>query len=118
MLKKSGFIIMFLMVSVFYVQSQNNQLSATEKKDGWKLLFNGTTSAGWHTYNQKTFGKAWKISDGALYCDTTYKIPKGQEGDICTDKDYENFDLKYSWKISKKGNSGVMFLVKESPELD
>ena len=31
---------------------------------------------------------------------------------------YENFDLKLQWKISKNGNSGVMFLVHESPEFD
>ena len=34
------------------------------------------------------------------------------------EKEYENFDLKYSWKIAKNGNSGVMFLVHEAKEYD
>src|SRR5258708_11255996 len=94
----------------------SNQLTDTEKQQGWKLLFDGKSSAGWHTYNKKTFGPAWKIENGTLFCDTTYNVPKGEEGDICTNAVYENFDLKYQWKISKNGNSGVMFLVQESPK--
>jgi len=110
--------IMILMVSVITVRAQqHNQLTEAEKKDGWKLLFNGTSTAGWHTYNKNTFGPAWRIVDGTLFCDSTVKIPEGEEGDICTEKEYENFDLKYSWKIAKNGNSGVMFLVQESKEL-
>ncbi|HEY2348745.1 MAG TPA: DUF1080 domain-containing protein [Puia sp.] len=118
-MKKIGISIMMLMVSVIAVRAQeHNQLTEAEKKDGWKLLFNGTSTAGWHTYNKSTFGPAWRIVDGTLFCDSTVKIPKGEEGDICTEKEYENFDLKYSWKIAKNGNSGVMFLVQESKKLE
>jgi hypothetical protein len=118
MLKKS-FLFLFLAAGTISLHAQSpNQLTSVESKEGWKLLFDGKTPAGWHTYNQKSFGPAWKIVDGTLYCDTTYRIPKGQEGDICTDGKYENFDLKYEWKISKNGNSGVMFLVEESPKYD
>jgi len=107
------------MVSVIAVRAQaHNHLTDAEKKDGWKLLFNGTSTVGWHTYNKKTFGPAWRIVDGTLFCDSTVKIPKGEEGDICTEKEYENFDLKYSWKIAKNGNSGVIFLVQESEKLN
>src|SRR5260221_6838811 len=118
MLKK-GIAIFILSAGVILAQAQtNNQLTSNEIKDGWKLLFDGMTSTGWHTYNHKEFGPAWKIVDGTLYCDTTYHVPKGEEGDICTDGVYENFDLKYEWKISKNGNSGVMFLVQESPKYE
>jgi hypothetical protein len=119
MLKKTGITIIMLMVSIFAVRSQaNNQLTDAEKLQGWKLLFDGKSSLGWHTYNQKKFGPAWKIVDGTLFCDTTYHIPKGEEGDICSNEVYTNFDLKYQWKISKNGNSGVMFLVQESPKYE
>ena len=30
-----------------------------------------------------------------------------------TDKEYTNFDLKWEWKISKGGNSGMMYHVVE-----
>jgi|SRR5450432_250485 len=117
MIKKTGFALILMMAAILAVNAQtHNQLTGSEFTGGWKLLFDGQTSTGWHTYNQKTFGPAWKIQNGTLFCDTTYKIPKGEEGDICTNDVYESFDLKYEWKISKNGNSGVMFLVQESPQ--
>ena len=117
MFKKTYIAIFSMMVGIFAAQAQtNNQLTAAEKKEGWKLLFDGKSSSGWHTYNHKSFGPAWKIVDGTLFCDSSYNVPKDEEGDICTDKEYKNFDLKYQWKISKNGNSGVIFLVQEKPE--
>ena len=38
---------------------------------------------------------------------------KGKSGDLLTDKEYENFHLKIDWKISPKGNSGILFWVQE-----
>ncbi len=51
------------------VKSANNTLSEQEKNNGWKLLFDGKTIDGWHTYGKQTVGNAWKISDGALHLD-------------------------------------------------
>lgn len=117
MLKLTGFTYVCLMVGLLGAQAQKeNQLSTTEKEHGWKLLFDGKTSAGWHTYNKKTFGEGWKIEDGTLY--RAASLIKGESGDLCTDEMYENFDLKLQWKISKNGNSGIMFLVQESKEYE
>ena len=78
-------------------------------KDGWQVLFDGKTTKGWHTYGKTTVGNAWKIADGAVYVDPSIK----EGGDLVTDNEYENFDLKLEWKISKNGNSGIMIFVKE-----
>src|SRR6185295_17596594 len=51
----------------------------------------------------------WKVADGALMMDTTVK----HGADLVSDNAYENFDLKLDWKISKNGNSGIIFLVQE-----
>jgi hypothetical protein len=95
-----------------------NTLTPTEKKLGWKFLFDGKTTKGWHTYNKKTIGTAWKVEDGTLYLDTTQKqdwqIKNG--GDIVTNQEYKNFHLKLEWKIAPGGNSGVIFLIKEDPK--
>jgi 3-keto-disaccharide hydrolase len=90
-------------------------LTEQEKSDGWQLLFDGQTAKGWHKYGNEPVGSAWKIVDGAFYFDTSSKsdgkIIGG--GDIVTDDEFENFDLKLQWKIAKNGNSGIMFYVHE-----
>lgn len=93
----------------------NNQLSKEDITDGWKLLFDGKTTKGWHKYGADKVGSAWKVKDGYLYLDTTIKenwqIKDG--GDIVTDEEYENFHLKLEWKIAKDGNSGIIFYINE-----
>jgi Domain of Unknown Function (DUF1080) len=81
---------------------------------GWVDLFDGKTTAGWHSYGKTTVGDAWKVADGALYLDTAKK--EGWQttgGDICTAEEYDNFDLKLEWKIAANGNSGVIFYIQE-----
>lgn len=92
-----------------------NKLTAKEKKSGWVLLFDGTTTNGWHTYNKNVVTKNWKVMDGALVMDPSLKDNEN-EGDIVTDKSYRNYDFKAQWKISPKGNSGIIFDVKEDPK--
>jgi len=95
--------------------SAMNSLSQKEKNDGWELLFDGVSTAGWHAYHNLPVGKAWKVVDGTLTIDVSEKkdgkVVGG--GDIVTDKDFDNFHLKYDWKISEKGNSGVIFYAQE-----
>lgn len=95
--------------------SMNNMLTDQQKADGWTLLFDGSSTKGWHKYGGGPVGSSWKIADGTLYLDTTSKdnwqIKNG--GDIVTDDEFENFDLQLDWKIAPNGNSGIMFYVHE-----
>jgi len=82
--------------------------------NGWISLFDGKTTNGWHKYGGGSVGSGWKVQDGAIYLDTTVKVNgKRDGGDIVTDEEFENFDLKLEWKIAKNGNSGIMFCVNE-----
>ena len=58
------------------------------------------------------------MADGEIYLDAANKDgwQTGDGGDIVTNEEFENFHFKYEWKIAKNGNSGVIFLVHESPE--
>lgn len=91
-----------------------NKLTRQEKKEGWKLLFDGKTTAGWHTFNNDRVCKGWYVENGEL----TFSLPEdeSERGDIVTDAEYENFDLRLEWKISKGGNSGIFFSVKEGKQ--
>ena len=126
-MKKITFIIVAIATTLFACNSSNtetkkeeptstaNQLTDEQKKDGWQLLFDGTTTNGWHKYGNKKIGSAWKVADGAIYLDTTIKenwqIKDG--GDIVSDSAYGNFHFKLEWKIAKGGNSGIIFYVNE-----
>lgn len=85
-----------------------NKLTPKEKHDGYQLLFNGKNTEGWHVYLGKDAG-AWHAEHGALVLDTAAK----EQGDLVTDKEYFNFELKIDWKISTGGNSGIIFGVHE-----
>jgi hypothetical protein len=95
-----------------------NKLTAAEQSEGWQLLFDGTSNNSFHVFNKKSDGSAWKVEDGALRLDTSNKkdgkIVAG--GDLVTNDEYENFDLKLEWKISPGGNSGILFYVQEDPK--
>lgn len=92
-----------------------NTLSKAEKKEGWMLLFDGKTTTGWKAFNSTDkIGAAWKVEDGALTLNTSDKSIKG--GDIITAEEYENYEFTYDWKISKCGNSGLIFNVVEDPK--
>ncbi len=82
---------------------------------GWQKLFDGKTTTGWHTYNKSAVGSDWKVVDGALFLDATNKTA-GQGGDLVTNDEFTNYHLKLEWKISKNGNSGIIFNVNEDPK--
>lgn len=90
-----------------------NVLTDEEVKDGWKLLFDGKTVNGWHAYGGKAFPTAWTVKNGAL----NFKKADGKAGgDIVSDGEFDNYDLRLEWQISKGGNSGIFIGVKETPE--
>lgn len=84
-------------------------------EDGWISLFDGKTTNGWHTYGKNTIGKAWKVADNTLHLDASSKNDwqTAEGGDIVTNEEFENFHLKLEWKIAPKGNSGIIFYIKE-----
>ncbi|WP_128545795.1 3-keto-disaccharide hydrolase [Larkinella soli] len=80
-----------------------------EKKPGkWVSLFDGKAIKGWHSY-QKDKVVGWNIENGTL-------TPDGTGGDLVTDKEYENFELEFEFKLPAKSNSGVIYKVIESPD--
>jgi hypothetical protein len=84
-----------------------------ENKKGWISLFDGKTTKGWHSYGKSVAGEAWKVEDGSLHLDAGKNL---SAGDIVTDESFDNFDLKLEWKISKNGNSGIIFFIQDEPK--
>ena len=90
----------------------NPLLTDEEQKEGWKLLFDGTSISGWHNYGGGPVGSQWKVENAALkFAGSEKKDTIAQ--DIITDEEYENFHLKLEWKVDTGANSGIMFYVVE-----
>ncbi|MDO1445720.1 DUF1080 domain-containing protein [Rhodocytophaga aerolata] len=98
-----------------------NTLSGQEKKEGWKLLFDGKSLIGWHTYGKKGIGPAWKVEGDALLLHVPERAGNKTQGggDIVTDDVFTgDFELKFDWKITRLANSGVFLFVTESPKYE
>ncbi len=97
------------MVSLGAVAGEQNELSSQEKAEGWKLLFNGKTTAGWQKFKNPTRQlNGWTVEDGWLHA-----LGKGG-GDIVSEGQYDHFELQWDWKLATKGNSGVKYFVTET----
>jgi hypothetical protein len=97
---------------VYVVNLQQNVLSPYEKLDGWKLLFDGKTNAGWHSATAATFPtKGWKVENGMLSVIGANGGEATNGGDIITDKMYSAFDMSFEFRMSRGANSGVKYFV-------
>jgi hypothetical protein len=115
MKKMLVFTTLVLSVAIGVAQSPNT-LTTKEKAAGWKLLFDGKKIQGWHTYLRDTVGSKWQVKNGAIVFDPSQ--PESGGGDLVTNMVYENYELNLEWKISKGGNSGIIFDVQEDPKYD
>ncbi|GAB3033446.1 3-keto-disaccharide hydrolase [Spirosoma pulveris] len=117
---KKTFIFGLLALSLIAAEKPQapNTLSVQEKKDGWKLLFDGKTTNGWRgAYKDKFPEKGWSITDGQLTIQQSDGSESQSFGDIVTDGEYGDFDLVFDFKLTEGANSGVKYyVVEESPK--
>jgi hypothetical protein len=97
-------------VSLFAITSLFSACAADKKssdKDGWKLLFDGKTTAGWRSYAKKDFPVGgWVAEDNCLHL-----LPEKRPGDIITVDKFTDYELEWDWKIAPKANNGIKYLV-------
>lgn len=89
------------------MSAEPNTLTPEEAAAGWRLLFDGKTLDGWRGFKAEAPDAGWRVEDGAIGPD-----PK-RSRDLMTRERFGDFELTFDWKISPKGNSGVMYRVIE-----
>ncbi len=93
-------------------EAGDNTLSNEEKEQGYKLLFDGKDMDGWRTYQNKS-AESWEVDSGTLHCKGSDANYGAITADLMTKDQYQNFDFSVDYKISPKGNSGILYLVTE-----
>ena len=102
--------LMLFAASALLLQAEDlNHLSLTEKRDGWKLLFNGKNLKNWRIYgSENSPGNGWKVEDGVLK-----KLAKIPGGNIITKDEFTDYELSWEWSLAPGANNGVKYLVTE-----
>ena len=80
-------------------------VSTAAAENGWVSLFDGETLKGW------TNAAGKEVQEGAWIAENGVLFRKGRGGDLYTATEYRDFEFRWEWKISPKGNSGVKYRV-------
>ncbi len=83
-----------------------NALTAEERAEGWRLLFDGKTTAGWRGFRSDTMPGGWQVVDGTL-------ARVAPAGDIITTEQFSDFELALEWRVEPRGNSGIFIRASE-----
>ena len=92
--------------------------SVPQDKDGYYVIFDGETLNGWRGYGKDNAPSRWTVEDGCIRF-TGSGTGEGQTlegGDLIFAHKFQNFQLELEWKISKGGNSGILYLAQEVKE--
>ena len=105
----SRFVLAALVLFSITMQAQMPALTAEEKAAGWKLLFDGKSLAGWRSYKSETPPTGWRAVNGELVRD-------GEGGDLMTAEQFDDFELRFEWKVTANGNSGIIYRIATTEE--
>lgn len=96
--------------NVFVVNLLANNLSETEKNQGWKLLFDGKSTEGWKSVSGNTFPvNGWQVDQGMLSVLSSKGDESKRGGDIVTTEKFKAFDLQFEFQLTDAANSGVKY---------
>jgi hypothetical protein len=89
-----------------------NTLTAAERRQGWRLLFDGKTAAGWRSAKEATFPThGWQIAKGELTTLAADGKESANDGDIITTAQYRAFDFSFEFQLTPGANSGIIYFV-------
>jgi len=91
---------------IFVRNTLPNALSPAERKQGWRLLWDGKSSTGWRASTGDSFPrKGWRMENGELV------VAGNTGGDIITEELFGAFELQLEFKLTPGANSGIMYYV-------
>ncbi|MEH3039131.1 MAG: DUF1080 domain-containing protein [Sphingomonas paucimobilis] len=95
-------------------KERTNVLTAKERAQGWKLLFNGRDLSGWRSFDGSAPASTWTVRDGTLALTKADGQMSGT--DLVTADMFGAFELTLDWKVERGGNSGILYLARRMPD--
>lgn len=99
------------MIAAATAGAEDAKLTAFERSQGWRLIFDGTSSGDWHGYRANAVPANWQVNNRSLV---------GQAGPaLASAEEFGDFELTFDWKVAAGGHGEVYFHVSEdgkSPE--
>lgn len=94
--------------SIFVRNTLPNELSEVERKQGWRLLWDGQSGANWRSAKGDAFPtQGWRLKGGELV------VTGGGGGDIVTEESFDAFELQLEFQLTPGANSGIKYYVGE-----
>jgi hypothetical protein len=88
--------------------------------DGWRQLVAGTSLSGWRGIEGESVPDGhWSLDDGVLRKIASQDVPTAADGqplvggDIMTIETFEDFELRFEWKVAPGANGGVKYNVSQ-----
>lgn len=78
----------------------------------WVDLFQAGDFSDWTRVKGEPVSSAWTFEDGVVHRGGV------RPGDIITREDYQDFELRFQWKVSEGGNSGIKYRTRGSLGLE
>lgn len=94
-----------VLAAVTVAGAETVKLTALERSQGWRLLFDGASTGDWRGYRANKLPGNWQVSDQALV---------GEAGPgLVSVEEFGDFELVFDWKVAPGGRGEVYFRVSE-----
>lgn len=98
--------------AIYAVNNLTNALTRYERKNNYRLLFNGSNTSGWKGAYKPAFPeKGWRVADGQLIVEPSSGGESVNGGDIVSLEKFSAFDLSFDFKLTPGANSGIKYFV-------
>lgn len=81
------------------------RLTALERSQGWRFLFDGADASAWRGYGQNRRPKNWTVAQGELRASTGPAL--------ATFEQFGDFELTFEWSVEEGGAAAAYFRVSE-----
>jgi hypothetical protein len=85
--------------------AEKPKITAIERSQGWRLLFDGQSLSDWRGYRLNKVPPNWTVADG-------WATNSGGPG-LATDEDFKDFELRFDWKVADGGTAEAYLRVDE-----